>query len=161
MLLTLCRPWCQYQHCTSFHSQVICKKTNMFSGRARVFFQKTGLCAIASYIAKQLAAWIWVSFVWETGIFCCTSASRSWRGKFEVITLPYIWGLDKVTNRNFRYTFHTFNYVCFIHSYIILDSCNLLFKLPILNVGNYFFLRKIWNLVFFKYFTWTCHQIFI
>ena len=29
IVLTLCRQQCQYQDCTSFHSQVICKKTNM------------------------------------------------------------------------------------------------------------------------------------
>ena len=39
--LTLRRQPCQYQHCTSFDSQVICKKPNMFSVRVRVFFRNT------------------------------------------------------------------------------------------------------------------------
>ena len=34
----MCRQPCQYQHCTSFHSQVIGKKPNMFSVRAQLSF---------------------------------------------------------------------------------------------------------------------------
>ena len=30
--MTLCRQWCQYEHCTSFHSQLICKKTKHVFG---------------------------------------------------------------------------------------------------------------------------------
>ena len=59
MLLTLCRQLCQYQHCTSFNSQVICKK-KMFSARARVFFfpenRLVPVC-LFSFLSQFLCYW--------------------------------------------------------------------------------------------------------
>ena len=44
--MPLCRQPCQYKHCTSFHSRVICKKPNMFSVCAQLFLRNTALCPI-------------------------------------------------------------------------------------------------------------------
>ena len=56
-VLTFCRQWCQYQYCTSFHSQVICKKQTCFEFVyivRPISSTKTAICllrgAVAGYV---------------------------------------------------------------------------------------------------------------
>ena len=54
-VLTLCREPCQYQHCTSFPSQVICTKKNMFPARAQLSFPNTKKISKLPHVLLRLA----------------------------------------------------------------------------------------------------------
>ena len=78
--MTLCRQWCQYQHCTSFHSQVICKKKTCFrfvrecsSGKPNYFCLLVWRCILLIPISIHKMNFQLIFHIgWGIGtIWCC------------------------------------------------------------------------------------------